>query len=259
MATLFFAAGALLIAAVAGRWASSVLHRRTLAGSEPPRLAQMEKVAEALTKGVILLTAVLGIVAARDGGVGRLVANGGVDIRIALVCTVLSVLFAFAGWVVIGAAPDRGVTGLWFAMTVASVALIAASAFGVFKAGQVADGKLERPSLSVEQGEEGLKFVASIDLLKADAFMRTTVYGYPADGRPRELLFNSTSGPDAKGKASLTGVVRSVLEPYEVVEVRAFRGSIDPGCERPIEPGTEATETGPAACASIWIEPKAGR
>jgi hypothetical protein len=106
-------------------------------------------------------------------------------------------------------------------------------------------------------GVDGLEFNARIDLLRADGYVRTTVHGYPpGDGEP-ELLFNSTSGPDADGKAVVRGAIRSDLSAYEVVEVRAHRGDRDPGCERPRRE-VHNEDVGPAACASVWIEPLVG-
>lgn len=220
------------------------------------RLVHMEKVSEALTKGIALLTALLGILATREGGIGRLVANAGDEFTAAILCVVGSVLLAFLAWMIVAAAPDRTVTWLWLLATLSSVALFGTSVRGVLRAQEVASEKLDRPSLSVESTAQGLKFTANIDLMTATDFMRTTVYGYPAGDNERQLLFNSTSGPDAKGRASLTGTVTQALTGYEVVEVRAFRGLEDPGCEKPLTEGVQ--DNGPAACASIWITPKVG-
>ncbi|HEX2039867.1 MAG TPA: hypothetical protein VHF47_09075 [Acidimicrobiales bacterium] len=257
MDTVVFAAVVLGLAVVGVAALSTFVRRAERTESEAPRLQHMEKLAEALTKGVALLGTVLGIVAAREGGVGRLVANGGAELSVAVVCTVGSVLVAFAAWVVVGAAPARRVTVLWLAMTVGSIALFAVGVYGVFSASNVAAQKLERPGLSVEQTAQGLKFTATADLLTADDFMRTTVHGYPPDEGPRELLFNSTTGPDAKGKVSVTAAITASLSPYEVVEVRAHRGDIDPGCERPT-PSADPTKVPDGACAVIWIVPLTG-
>lgn len=220
-------------------------------------LEQRQKVSEALTKGVALFTAVLGILAARDGGIGRVVANAEGGVFVALACAVLSVLLAFTAWILVGAGTAEAPTKPWLLLIALSVVLLGASFLVYGEASTDASRKLERPSLTVKQRSDGLEFTARIDLLKADAFMRTTVYGYPPDDGPRELLFNSTSGPDADGRVSLTGVVQASLSNYEVVEVRAFRGDEDPGCERP-RTGVQAAETGPAACASVWLVPLLG-
>jgi hypothetical protein len=220
-----------------------------------PIIEQQQKVSEALTKGVALFTTLLGVLAARDGGVGRLLANARSGVVLAVVSVVFSVLMAFFAWIYVSSSKNPR-TSYWILMMMASVVLlIFAFLFAVF-ASNTANDELEQPTLTVKHGPDGLEFTARIELLKADGSMRTTVYGYPAEGGGRELLFNSTSGPNADGQASLTGSVQSPLSDYEVVEVRAHRGDRDPGCERLIGPQTPGT--GSAACASIWIEPLRG-
>lgn len=261
MLTFVIVTGAAVVLALSVGWVLGHLVSAMPGATAPPRLERMEKVSEALTKGIALLSALLAILATRDGGLGRLQANGGRAFTAAVVLVTLSVLCALASWIAVATAPERGVTGLWLGIAVLSVTLFGASVVGLLQANKTVSDLRDRPTVTAERTEAGLTFSASIDLLSATQFMRATVHGYPADGGPRELLFNTTTGPDAEGRAETNGAIRQDLSRYEVVEVRAFRGSEDPGCERGIE-GAEGvggadfpTESGPAACASVWIVP----
>lgn len=218
-----------------------------------PRFERMEKCSEALTKGVALLVAVGGFAAARDGGLGRLIANGSPYTQFALLLAVASVGLAFLAWISLSADSAGNVQRSWRRWVSVSLFLFGLSVLFIVLAVVKADQALERPALSFEQSAAGLKFSATIERLKADQFLRTTVYGYPLGSERRlnrELLFNSTTGPDAKGKSTIRGVVTASLSNYEVVELRAFRGREDPKCER-----DAAAPEGPAACASLWIVP----
>lgn len=217
------------------------------------RSQHMAAVADALAKGLAIFTAVLGVLAARDGGVGRLVANAPFWVYLAVACAVLSIVLAFAARLTLAVGRPRGLA-LWLLMIGASLALFTVGVVGLVRASVVVGDLLERPTLSVEHEDDRITFTATIDLLRAKDFMRTTVYGYP-DRRPRELLFNSTTGPSADGQATVTGSTTVDLSRYTVVEVRAFRGSEDPGCERPRGDVLPAG-TAPTACASIWLEPR---
>jgi hypothetical protein len=224
--------------------------------ADSPRVERMAKVAEGLTKGIALLTAVLGLVAARDGGLARLAANGGAVFWAAIASAVLSVVLAFAAWMVVAAGPEDRAEGRWLGASALSLTAFTVAVALTMRAGRIADNKLERPAVSLARGVTGLTFTATVERVEADEAMRTTVYGYPSDGGPRELLFNATTGPDAKGHVSVSGAVTNDLSDYEVVEVRAFTGSEDPGCERPGE--DVPPEARRAGCAAIWIQPKKG-
>lgn len=173
-----------------------------------------------------------------------------------LLLAVASVGLAFWAWISLSADPKGKVQRSWRRWVSFSLFLFGLSVLFILLAVVKADQSLERSALSLEQSAAGLEFSATIERLKADQFLRTTVYGYPLDSegpRNRELLFNSTTGPDAKGKSTIRGVVTASLTNYEVVELRAFRGREDPKCEL----NAEAPE-GPAACASVWIVPLKG-
>lgn len=220
----------------------------------------MEKCSEALTKGVALLIVVAGFAASRDGGLGRLIANGGRFAYAALVCTVLSVLLAFRSWITLSVSDNDERFSKWKRLVRASVILFGLGVASILLAVRTADQALERPMLILEQATSGLKVSATLERMRADQLLRTTVHGYPpgADSRVRrELLFNSTSGPDARGKATVSGVITASLADYEVVELRAFRGLQDPGCEQ-LFTKVIPLDRGPGACASLWIVPLKG-
>lgn len=231
------------------------LERRANNADSTTQVDQMNNIAEALTKGVGLLTALLGVLTARGGGIGRLLANARAYLYTAVLCILASILLAFTAWLTSAVAGHRGLR-VWLATVAASIALFGVSITVVVRASEIADDKLERPTLAVEHSDNSITFTATINLLRATDLMRTTVHGYPTDGSDRELLFNSTTGPDAEGSARVTGATTSDLSEYGVVEVRAFRGPIDPGCERPlIIPEVQKAESGEAACASVWLKP----
>jgi hypothetical protein len=216
--------------------------------------SRMQQLSEALTKGLALFAALLGVLAARDGGIGRLFANASTYFLAALTLVVLSIVLGFIAWL-LTTLPGEVRSRWWFALLLASILLIGMSFGMVARAAVVADRNLVRPTLTLEYDGEVVHFASEIPLLRSTDFMRTTVYGYPTSGGSRDLLFNSTTGSDSQGVASSSGAVAAELDLYEVVEVRAFRGLEDPGCERPTDDGQLAAERGPAACASVWLKP----
>lgn len=213
------------VVVLAGAWA----RRHVPSGS----VEQRAKVSDALSKGLALLTAVLAIVASRDGGVGRLVANGTPYVWVALVLVIGSVLLAFASWLVVAQLSDATGGRAWAVLGVASVVAFALACAAVGAADAEARQRLERPVLSVKQTEAGVEVTASIELLAADDFMTIEIAGYPDvdDRTRRDLLYHSLTGPDAKGRAAVTSAVRTDLTGYEVVIVYAYRGAGPPRCD----------------------------
>jgi hypothetical protein len=216
--------------------------------------SRMQQLSEALTKGLALFAALLGVLAARDGGIGRLFANASAYVLTALGFVVLSIMLGFVAWL-LTTLPGPVHRRAWFALLLASILLIGMSFATISRAAVIADRNLERPTLAAEYDGTMVELSAAIHLLRSTDFMRTTVYGYPSSGGRRDLLFNSTTGPDSQGLASISGAFVVEQVDYEVIEVRAFRGPDDPGCERPTDDGQMAAERGPAACASLWLEP----
>jgi hypothetical protein len=235
------------------------------AETEDPRLGKLADISKALTGGLTLLAAVLAFVTAREGGLGRLLANETKLLYVGVALVVGSVLLGFASWFVVGLAPKKGLVAWWSTFAMFSLVAFFVSVGIIGHAANAAAEQFERPSVSAALDGKKLTFSASIPLLTASDTMTVTLTGYragaedvpiPAGGtgesRGSPLYFSHT-GPDASGRASVQGTVTLPEDAeFETVELRAYRNDTDYGCvtTRPVTGTRKPPKTG---CATVWL------
>ena len=163
-----------------------------------PDLGDRVKVSGGLGGGIVLLTGVIAIAAAFEGGPSRVALNSGFALAIALGAVVMGIAFA---WLSVLATTRRW----WRLLT----ALAVVSTLGGLAAGaslSVAAGSgYDRPEVSVGYDGETLSFSGAVSLLRSDQQLIATVYGYPVgtavnvDGAegvsPASELYFANTGP----------------------------------------------------------------
>lgn len=214
------------------------------------------QVSERLTGGLTLLTAAVAVTAAYKDALARTSINYGGTLFIAVILTLLGIALAVISWAVAGR------RRVWGFLAAASMVFTACGILLALRLVLLASNSYDRPQVSAEYDGSALSFTGQIDLMKATETLTVSVYGYPAriieplprgyrgEDRGSELYF-ATSGPGTDGSGHVSGKVPLTPSAYELVEVRVYLSSNDPGCQR-----TDPDAKKPAACTTVWLQPR---
>lgn len=223
-----------------------------------PDLGDRVKVSGGLGGGIVLLTGVIAIAGAFEGGPSRIALNSGPALAVAIGAVVLGIALA---WLSVLATTRRWWRRLITLAVVSTLGGLTAGAFLSVAAGSGYD----RPEVSVGYDGELLSFSGTVSLLRSDQQLIATVYGYPpgipvnvdgvlGEAAGSELYFANT-GPSPEGRATITGQLPLEPDAYEIVEVRVYKSSNNSNVSKTQCLRREEGVT-PAGCASVWTTPR---
>jgi hypothetical protein len=217
-----------------------------------PELADRVKVSGGLGGGIILLTGVIAVAAAFEGGPSRIALNDGLELALTVGAVVLGIGLA---WLSVLATTRR-----WWRVL---IALAVTGTLGGLAAGaaisvQAATG-YDRPEVTMGYDGATLSFTGTVSLMRAEEDMIVTVFGYPEGQDAGSELFFAKSGPSPEGKATVTGQIPLNAGAFELVEVSVYGSNDDTDAA---SEGAEAS-TGecrrnegekPAGCGFIYLD-----